>query len=274
MFQRHTSGNEADSLFRNSRLWGNAGDTVRVMIPPDVWMPGDTLWVIETIRTDSTVVIGGNVVHILRDTTINGRTQQLPIQVNRRIVGLRMTQSCASGGSPTRITCNPIALGTTGATGYLPYDAGFESVWHLNRPFDQNSEIQLTAQALVPSGLPISKRDMDIITVVPNPYIVQGAFDRIGTNRTIQESRIMFTNVPKAGVLRIYTISGQFLQQLSWTQEDLVVSANGSPHGDLPYNLRSKEGLDLGPGLYLWVLTAKGETANGQVARGKFVVIR
>jgi hypothetical protein len=274
MFQRHTSGNEADSLFRNSRLWGNSGDTVRLMIPPDVWMPGDTLWVIENILTDSTVTVGGNVVHILRDTTINGRTQQLPIQVSRQIVGLKMTLSCASGGSPTRITCNPLALGTQGATGYLPYDAGYESVWHLNRPFDQNSEIQLTAQALVPSGLPITKRDMNIITVVPNPYIVQGAFDRLGTNRSVQESRIMFTNVPKAGMLRIYTVSGQFLQQLSWTQEDLIVSANGSPHGDLPYNLRSKEGLDLGAGLYIWVLTAQGETANGQVARGKFVLIR
>jgi hypothetical protein len=132
----------------------------------------------------------------------------------------------------------------------------------------------LTAQALVPSGLPITKRDMDIITVVPNPYIVQGAFDRIGSQRSIQESRIMFVNVPKAGLLRIYSISGQLMQQLSWTEADLVVNANGSPHGDLPYNLRTREGTDLGPGLYLWVLTARGETANGQVARGKFVLIR
>jgi hypothetical protein len=147
-------------------------------------------------------------------------------------------------------------------------------VWHLNRTFDQNSEIQLTAQALVPSGLPITKRDMDIITVVPNPYIVQSAYDRIGTGRTIQESRIMFVNVPKAGMLRIYTVSGQFLQQLSWTEEDLIVSANGSPHGDLLYNLRSREGTELSSGLYIWVLTARGDTGAGQVARGKFVLIR
>jgi hypothetical protein len=64
------------------------------------------------------------------------------------------------------------------------------------------------------------------------------------------------------------------MQQLSWTKEDLVVSANNAAHGDLPYNLRTREGLDLASGLYVFVLTAKGPNANGQVARGKFVVIR
>ena len=38
--------------------------------------------------------------------------------------------------------------------------------------------------------------------------------------------------------------------------------------------LRTREGLDMGSGLYLYVLTATGPGANGQVARGKFVIIR
>ena len=63
-------------------------------------------------------------------------------------------------------------------------------------------------------------------------------------------------------------------QQLSWTQSDLLASGNNSPHGDLPFNLRTKEGLDLMSGLYVYVLTATGANANGKVARGKFVVIR
>jgi hypothetical protein len=74
--------------------------------------------------------------------------------------------------------------------------------------------------------------------------------------------------------MRIYSISGQLLQQLTWTPADLIASGDNSPHGDLPYNLRTREGLDLGPGLYMFVLTAKGENANGMVARGKFVIIR
>jgi hypothetical protein len=270
MFQRHTTGNVADSLFRNSRLWGNGGDTVRVQIPPDAWMPGDTVWVIENVLQPKTFLSGTNVVTVVPNTA----APTLPTEESTKIVGLKMVQSCNAGGTPTRITCNPIALNTLGATGYLPFEDGFVSVFHINRAFDQNSEVQLTAQPLVASGLTLTKRDMSIIEVVPNPYIVQGAFDRLTTGRAVAESRIMFVNVPAEGVIRIYSISGQLMQQLSWTKEDLVVSANGSAHGDLPYNLRTREGLDLGPGLYLYVLTARGETANGQVARGKFVIIR
>ena len=270
MFQRHASGNVTDSLFRNSRLWGNGGDTVRVQIPPDAWMPGDTIWVIENVLQPRTFLSGDDVVTVVPNTS----SSSLPVEESTRIVGLKMVQSCNAGGTPTRITCNPIALGTLGSTGYLPFDDGYESVFHINRAFDQNSEVQLTAQPLVASGLTLTKRDMSIIEVVPNPYIVQGAFDRLTTGRAVAESRIMFVNVPAEGLIRIYSISGQLMQQLSWTKEDLQVSANGSAHGDLPYNLRTREGLDLGPGLYLYVLTARGETANGQVARGKFVIIR
>jgi hypothetical protein len=32
--------------------------------------------------------------------------------------------------------------------------------------------------------------------------------------------------------------------------------------------------LDFGPGLYMYVLTPKSANANGQIARGKFVIIR
>jgi hypothetical protein len=271
MFQRHSTGNAADSLFRNSRLWGNVGDTVRVQIPPDMWMPGDTLWVIENIQAPRMFESGGDEVTVVPSTSTMG----LPAEESIRIVGLRMLQACATGGlTPSRITCNPLALNTLGATGYLPYDNGFESVFHLNREFDQNSEMLISAQPLVPSGMPLTGRDMGIVSVVPNPYIVQGAFDRLTTNRVIAESRIMFVNVPKEGLLRIYSVSGQLMQQLSWTQEDLVVSANNAAHGDLPYNLRTREGLDLASGLYLYVLTARGSNAMGQTARGKFVIIR
>ena len=104
------------------------------------------------------------------------------------------------------------------------------------------------------------------IRVVPNPYIVQDQYDVVaGRNAT---SRVYFTNVPSAGELRIYSVSGQFLQQLDWTAADL----NGT--GDLPYNLRSREGTDLASGLYIWTIRAKGTTGKSELARGKFVVIR
>ena len=69
-------------------------------------------------------------------------------------------------------------------------------------------------------------------------------------------------------MLRIYSVSGQFLQQLVWTPADL----NGT--GDLAWNLVTREGTDVAAGLYIYVITAKGANAGSPVARGKFVIIR
>lgn len=98
MLARHSAGNAADSLVRNTRLFGLRADTVRVRVPPDAWLPGDTLYVVENLPTG-------------------------------RAVTARLVLACATTVEPARNTCNPLALGTTGATGYLPLAAGYESVW-------------------------------------------------------------------------------------------------------------------------------------------------
>ncbi len=274
MFQRHTSGNVADSVFRNSRLLGTTGDTMRVAVPPDVWMPGDTLFMVENMIQDSTIVVGGNRVVVVRDSTVNGRVQRLPIQVRRPTMTQQVVIACASAAAPTRTTCNPLALTSLGQTGYFIMEAGWDHLWRLNETFDQNDEMQLVANATTPSAAPLSNVDMERIYVVPNPYVVTGGFDRLATNRNVLDPRVMFVNVPKEGLLRVYSVSGQLMQQLSWTQNDLVGEGSNTPTGDLPFILRTREGLDFGPGLYLYVLTAKGDNANGKVARGKFVIIR
>ena len=297
MTQRHVTGNVADSLLRNSILLGTNGDTSRVMIPPDAWMPGDELWVFETVLVDSTATVGAATnVKIVRDTTINGRVQRLPYSVPREMLTLHMMFRCNSNVNPTRTTCNPIRIGTRGSSGYLPFQNGWTSVLHFNRNFDQNSEVQLDAEPTKPSALPLTKLDMQRITVVPNPYVVQSTYDQLSTGRATINSRVRFVNVPKEGVVRIYSISGQLMQQLSWTESDLLAPVNGSATGDLPFNLRSREGLDLSSGLYIFVMTAKGSQASmaclnpdtnapmvdadgnrlvcENVARGKFVIIR
>jgi hypothetical protein len=180
---------------------------------------------------------------------------------------------CASNVTPPRLTCNPIRRGPHGASDYAPYRDGYTSVLTLDRPFDQNSEMLLTASPARTAARPLTRADLGLVRVVPNPFVVQSAYDRTSANG-LTTARILFVNVPPEGMLRIYTISGQMVQQLSWTPADLVASGDHSPHGDLPYNLRTREGRDLAGGLYMFVLTARGSNANGQVGRGKFVVIR
>jgi hypothetical protein len=283
MFQRHTSS--ADSVLANSILVGTLGDTTRLSVPPDVWVPGDVLYVVETALRDSVIVgSGGTRTTIVKDTTINGQPVKAPIQVQgRRLAFSPLVLGCAFTNSiPNRFSCNPIALGTPSSTGYLPYATGYKNVVDFARPFDLFSELRLTASAPVASGQQLRSGELARVRVVPNPYIVQSEFDRIDPARQGQP-RILFTNVPEQGVLRIYSMSGQLVQQLTWTLADLVnrgtegseMSGPGATvNGDLPYNLLTREGLELGTGLYMYVLTAKGPTGNGRVARGKFVIIR
>jgi len=96
---------------------------------------------------------------------------------------------------------------------------------------------------------------------------VQSQFDRVPENR-LGDPRIYFTGVPSSGVMRIYTISGQLVQQIVWTAQDL----NGT--GDLPYDLRTREGIDLASGLYIYVITATDAQGRSVTSRGKFGVIR
>jgi hypothetical protein len=273
MFQRHLTGNFADSVLRNSRLLGTAGDTVRVWIPPAEWMPGDTLQLIETVVRDSMVGQGTQAAVVVRDTVVNGRTQTLPIQVIDTIVGMRLVVGCISNVTPARITCNPITHGDVGSSNYLPAADGWTSTTHVIRTFDQNSEVLLTAVPFRAAQRPLTGADANAVQVVPNPFVVQSSYDAIGADRNVTASRIMFVNVPLEGVLRVYSISGQLIRQLVWTAADLGTNA-GVATGDLPFHLRTTSGREMAPGLYLYVLTGRSANARGFTARGKFVVIR
>lgn len=213
-------------------------------------------------------------VAVVRDTTINGRTQTLPIQVTRRVYTMWIQLACINATTPARVTCNPIRPGRVGSTRYFPYQPGFTSALEFNRPLTQNSDILLTASPMQVAARTLTQRDLDAVRVVPNPFIVQSEYDRLQPNGSTTSRIYFFTRVPPEGMLRIYTVSGQLVLQLSWTPADLVTTGNGAPHGELPYNLRTREGLDLASGLYVYVLTARGPNANGRAGRGKFVVIR
>jgi hypothetical protein len=84
--------------------------------------------------------------------------------------------------------------------------------------------------------------------------------------------RVVFTHMPPTGTLRIYTVAGQLVQQITWGPSDLMGD------GDLFWNLESMDGAVVNAGLYLWVLTAPSDPTNPQStplhARGKLVVIR
>jgi hypothetical protein len=64
-------------------------------------------------------------------------------------------------------------------------------------------------------------------------------------------------------------VSGQFVQQITWEEQDL------NETGDLLWNLRTRENSVIAGGMYLFMIS--GQDANGRdlgSSMGKFVVIR
>jgi len=263
-------------------LIGSGNDTIRVATPDSLWMPGDTLYALHRVELDSTVGTGATAFTVVAPETIGGTAGFRPIPTLRDSVGLnRFLVSCNTGAAfsgvrPANdaVTCNPLALLTRGANaigGYLPVGAGWKQAFEVTRVFDPRSSLALTAKPFS-SGNAITKKDLAKVSVVPNPYIVRSSIDELaGRDAT---PRIFFTGVPEEGVLRVYSASGQWLQEITWTRSDLIYQGNDAPSGDLPYNLRSREGLNLSSGLFFYVLTATGPNGKNQVQRGKFVIIR
>jgi len=98
--------------------------------------------------------------------------------------------------------------------------------------------------------------------VVPNPYVESASFEpaRFAISGR-GERRLEFRGVPQGGVVRIYTVRGTLVQTLR---------QDGSIYGIVPWNLRTKDNLDVAPGLYIFQV----ETPGMPTHVGKFAVIK
>lgn len=245
---------DAGVTFSQTLLLGNTlNDTLRITVPEDKWLPGDRIVALQVVQRDSTV----------GSATILDGASGVPIQVTDTVVAFG---PLVLGCNTPRSTCNPVALRTLGATGYRPYEQGDKLVLNYVTPFGLRSTVTLDITGAAPSSTRLSNADLQNVRVVPNPYIFSSVYDQVDGDRN-PTSQVNFTGVPESGVLRVYSVSGQFIQELRWTAADL----NGT--GDLPYNLRSREGTDLASGLYIFVINTNAGGSK-QTARGKFVVIR
>jgi hypothetical protein len=145
-------------------------------------------------------------------------------------------------------------------------------VFELTRTFEAGNVLALTATPFRTDNQ-VTQQSIARVRVVPNPYVVRSEFDQIDNNRA-GTARLLFAGVPESGIVRIYTVSGQLVQEITWTRADLENIGNGNAVGDLPWNLRSREGLDVGSGLYIYVLQSGQSESNRLQTRGKFAIIR
>ena len=120
------------------------------------------------------------------------------------------------------------------------------------------------------------KKDMDKIRVVPNPYVVTNTMEPAVANwERNQRRQLMFTHIPAQCKIRIFTIGGVLVDEIDVDNAlenrenfwDLNSAANGTVHWDL----RSKEGLEIAAGYYIYHVEAE---LTGDVKIGKFAVIK
>lgn len=247
---------------RGLRTGETLRDTLSVTVAEDAWVPGDQLFFIETVELDSIAEVDGVAAVVLDET---GQ----PIRVERTVV--TFSPAILSCGNAPRASCNPV-IGRGTSQDWVTNAAGQTLNVDYFAPFQLTSELVFDLEAqIVDEGIIAAGRDiaaqLDSVKVVPNPYIIFSEF-QVATP-SLNDKRLLFTHLPPEGTIRIFTVAGRFVQQIGWQPEDLA------GNGDLFWDLRTREGNELGAGLYVFVVQARNPATGDELKKlGKFVVIR
>ncbi len=140
----------------------------------------------------------------------------------------------------------------------------------LKRPFGEEDVFTFTARG---EAVDPAEAKVDFAPyVVPNPYVGSASFEpeRFAVSGR-GERRLEFRGLPARCTIRIYTVRGELVQTLR--HGDLGAQApneGGEAAGYEPWNLRTKDNLDLAPGLYIYHV----ESGSLGSRTGKFAVIK
>jgi hypothetical protein len=242
---------------------GLSPDSLTVTVDADQWIPEDVMLILDTEEVYVTREVGGVEAVVVND-------QGVPQTETRRFHAAHFSLWC--GGDLT--DCNPVrGPGFAGAGGTVDAWVGVTPTDELHivyfSPFGNESRFSFNPTAAV-SGDDILaegrsiEAQMDSIRPVPNPYVFFSAYEAGSDQR-----RIMFTHLPPDGAIRIYTVAGNFVQEIDWQPEDLT------SNGDLFWDMRTREGNEVGGGLFIYVVEATDpETGQEIKKKGKLVIIR
>ena len=109
-----------------------------------------------------------------------------------------------------------------------------------------------------------AKTMMDNIYTVPDPYIAASSLEPKLVNQSVGrgERKIEFVNLPEECKISIFTISGRLVRELYHNASD--------GYGREPWDLRTKDGLEIAHGIYIYHVDAPG---IGQKV-GKLAIIK
>lgn len=132
------------------------------------------------------------------------------------------------------------------------------------RPFFETDTLWFAVTDVPPVDEKRLNDEMELIKVVPNPYVATNAMEPAVANRFLNQRRsIMFTHIPAKCEIRIFTSSGILVDEIDVNNEP----GNGIVHWDL----LSKEDLEIAAGMYFYHVKS---TVTGKEKMGKFAVIK
>ncbi len=130
------------------------------------------------------------------------------------------------------------------------------------KPFRNGDRIEFTTRG---QGFDREKaeKDLDNIAVVPNPYVVTASWEESSPFRFGRgERKINFIHLPKQCTIRIYTLRGYLVDELSHDSD--------IDDGQKSWNLLNKDGQEIAYGVYVYHVDAPGIGTK----IGKFAVIK
>ncbi len=141
----------------------------------------------------------------------------------------------------------------------VPPGAG--DVWRLGLkvPFEAGDRFEF---ATVAETAPAAGASPEQPYVVPNPYLGAASFEPAPYNiKGRGERRVEFRGLARGATVRVYTVHGDLVRTLRH---------DGSLDGFLAWDLRTKDDLDVAPGLYVYRIEAPGQPGF----TGKFAVVK
>ncbi len=116
-------------------------------------------------------------------------------------------------------------------------------------PFNKDSKYHFKVSS-EKTNLPTAKAAMNKIKVVPNPYVVTALWELPNPYSNGRgERKIEFINLPPKCTIRIFTVDGDLVKTLYHENKAL---SNGSE----PWNLQSKDNMDVSYGIYIYHVEA------------------
>jgi hypothetical protein len=144
-----------------------------------------------------------------------------------------------------------------------PPAAGDVFTLRLLTPFGDDDVFTFATRAQhVDAAAAAADADANAPYAVPNPYVASASFEpaRFAISGR-GERRMEFRQIPQYATVRIYTVRGELVQTLQQA---------GSLEGFVAWDLRTKDNLDVAPGLYIFQVEASGRDPY----IGKFAVIK